>query len=207
MVNFIKVSDFARRKGVSERTVRNWIKKGKLSTTTKTIENRSTLVIILESNSEHSEAFNEDLNENIQDDSGPIQEAEIIPGSASYSLVSMEKTTFEQLIESIKSMSESRAEADQDTINRFKEEIFEIKAENKKLNTDIKQLNDLLTKEKIESAQLQAELKIKDLRIKELEEQIDKFQLEKYDKINNSNQDKDKNNTNIWNRINKNRKL
>ena len=177
MTKYITFSDYARLKGVSDRTVRNWKEQGKISVTSKIINNRNTLVVIvddeediIQSYSKHFEPQFEDKFQDIQKGFEPVQDAEIITDSPSYHMVSMENNTFEQLIQSIKDMAEARAESDKKTLDKTETEYFEAKAEIRKLNEEIKALGDLLTKEKIQSAQNEAELKIIQLRIKELSE-------------------------------------
>lgn len=205
MVQYIKVSEYAIQKGVSERTVRNWIQKGKLSTTNKIIDNRPTLVIIIDDNSEPSEVHSGSTEQFQPPPSGPIQDAEIVSNPSSYSLVSMEKTTFEQLIDSIKMMSEARADSDQQTIKKIETEYFESKAENKRLTEENKTLTELLMKEKILAAQVEANLKIKDIRILELEEKI-KIIEEKLSEASEQ-QGKKPENRSLWKLLNNSQKL
>lgn len=195
MAKYITFSEYARLKGVSDRTVRNWKEQGKISVTTKLINNRNTLVVIVDDEptdiQNSSKGSKPNLEKNIQEIQNafePIQDAEIIDDSQQYKMVSMENNTFDQLINSIKQLAESRAESDQKAMMKIENEYFETKAENKKLHEEKTQLIENLHSEKLLAAQLEAEIKISTLQIKELTEKINKQSelLSEYSEIINT---------------------
>ncbi|MEW5819255.1 MAG: hypothetical protein AB1782_03620 [Cyanobacteriota bacterium] len=93
-----------------------------------------------------------------------IQEAEIINESQQYSMVSMEQSSFDQLIETFKQLAEAKSSSDEEAFKRMENEYFEMKSKSVKLEEENKKLfKDI--------AFAEAELKIKEMTINELKEQ------------------------------------
>lgn len=176
MVNYYTFSEYARLKGVSDRTVRNWKEQGKISVTSKVINNRSTYVVIVDENdpgglntSKRSEDFESLTEKGVQNLSEDFQDAEILENDPQQGLVSIENVTIERILQSIKELSEAKAESDQKTIDRIQAEYFEAKAEIKTLREELIKQKEQVQQEKILTIQTEAELKILQLQMTEKE--------------------------------------
>ncbi|MEW5820864.1 MAG: hypothetical protein AB1782_11795 [Cyanobacteriota bacterium] len=188
----VTITEYAHLNKISVSAVYKRISRGKLKTTQGVRNNQNCTLILIE---DHINNFGQvqqgqkpqymNIEENVQSIGHHVQDAEIITESTQHNLVSMENTTFEQLIQHITNLAEARATTEKESFNRLEQQFMEIKAENT-------QLKEQVDKYKFEAIQNEAELKIAELKIKELEEKINYFNSE-----NNS----------IWTRINKPRKL
>lgn len=178
----LTVRDYARVYGLSESAVRKQLRSGKLAFTKQIINNRETTLIIVEESllgtartvlpeKQFYKSTAPKLDgttpgvvyQNNSDDE--VQEAEIINDSNPYNIVSMENNTFDQLIKSIKEMADDRAKTEKEAYSKLEQEYFELKAKCSKLEEENKALI-------IESVQNDANYRISELKLKELEMQI-----------------------------------
>lgn len=193
MPEFKKISDFAKIAGVSTRSVRNWVEDNKLNTTKETVNNKEITVIVIDDKAkkylrrnEYNEGreetfypkekednyYSEEREEKNSFSSLYVKDAEIINETTKYNLVSMENTTFEQLINKITQLAEAKADAKEEYITKLEEELHELRAKVKELEIENKNYI-------IQNAQMETEIKIKDLKVIELEEKIKPIQDEK----------------------------
>lgn len=205
----LTISEFCRRTGKSDKTVRNWIKKKKLQSSKKMLDGRLVSTVYIENDTKIQSDFQdvqEPISKHIQEHKQDVQEAEFITENTSYNMVSMENTTFERLITQIQELAEARAQAEEKTSKNIQEHLMEEKTKVQILQEKIDtiqneyqiKLDDLrseLSKEKILAAQIEAGSKIKDLRIKELEDKLSKYD-DQQNKINTLEQQS--NSSNIW---------
>lgn len=178
------VSEYSDLTGTPTRTVRNWIRDGKLATSKGVRNNREVILISIDENEKmagHTASHDakQIIEESAKNDSIAnhgimVEDAEIIKESTEYNLVSMENTTFEKLISEIGRLSDARANTDQETIKQYLDEINRLRAELRTLLDDNKQLV-------AENAMATAEINILKIRLEEKEKEISAMagQLEK----------------------------
>ena len=189
MLSELTVKEYATLKDVSEKTVHNWIEKGRLQCKYKNIKGRNVKVILVNDNellrnynenySEPKSAFQRSSMNEFQNQEQAYEEAEIIDETSTeknYNVISMENNTFEELINSIKELANARAQSDKESIENYKEQFFEAKSEIKQLQERLLNLKDDLTIEKLKSAQFETEVKIQSLRIEEFENKINNLE-------------------------------
>lgn len=164
MVNYIDVQEYAVQKGVSEKTVRNWIDKKQVNYIEKYTGKKKKYYIIDEEGSNPPVKNEED---------SAIVDAVILPNSSeteSKALVSMESITFEKIIENIKIIAESKSKSDEKSIEELKQEIYKLQSEVKVMGSEIDKLKEKLHQTEIENIQLSSEIKLKEMRITELQQ-------------------------------------
>ena len=172
-VKKISVLEYANLIGLSIKTIYKKINKGEIP---HILESGKKLVIVeddtyfklLERNRSLDGDYIEKNEETIETEY--VQDGEIIndsPGEQSFNIIRMENATFENLIHSIKDLSDKRAETYEETIKRLQEEYYECRAENKKLIEENKELT-------IKLAEAEVNYRIGDIRVKELENKREK---------------------------------
>lgn len=180
----LTVKDFAFNFKIPETTLRGWISRDELTTSSEIIKNRKTRIVLLDEKAQkkineyrgvatsenefnyetitHNETRNEYTTGHNADKSN-VQDAEIITDSTHFQMISMEQSSFDQLITSIKELAEAKSQSDNEAIKRIENEYFELKTKFTHLDEENKKLFK-------EIALAEAEIKIKEMRIKELEE-------------------------------------
>lgn len=168
----VTITEYAHENKISVSAVYKRISRGKLKTTQGVRNNQNcTLILVDYDGQANGHIYTspppklDKMNENVQQGKEPIQDAEIISDSPAYQMVSMEHTTFEQLIQRITDLAEARSSAERTSLERIEKEYLELKAENKELKEKLEIF-------KIESIQAQSDLKISEIRIKELENEL-----------------------------------
>lgn len=170
VMEYLRVSDYAVRIGRSERTVRDWVKKGKVDYTYKMIDGKKIQVIEVKTVSNISPnvaAIDAEYEEIASND---IAEHEEVAGN---SIISMENTTFDNLIDKITKLADDSKITDQKTIDFLYAEVHELRAATKAQQEEIKQhIRDTALLE-VELNIKKVELEEKDKKITELEAQLD----------------------------------
>ncbi|MEW5820077.1 MAG: hypothetical protein AB1782_07775 [Cyanobacteriota bacterium] len=164
----LSVPEYAKLLDINESTVRKHIRAGKVDAIEETFNNRKVYKIILDDN---DPIFNQYYTGHGTAQNFEPQEAEIIDESEGYHLISMEKDSFDNLIDKFEKLSQDRAKALESTLELVRAELFEMRAENKKIAEE-------LYKERINAAQIEVEIKIKDIKINEMEEHNNKLKSE-----------------------------
>lgn len=133
----LTVREYAIEKKISETAVRKQINRNQLRTTHEIINNRKTLLIIIDNSSEPSleQTFKES-----QPGSEPIKDIEIINDATGFQVVSMEQSSFDSLIQSFKEVSSNQVEMVEGIIKSTQTELFETRAELKILQEENKKL-------------------------------------------------------------------
>lgn len=175
-VKEVTITEFAHINNISVSAVYKRISRGRLKTTQGIRNNQKCTLILMDNGPGHNQPFQsvqtpkyDMYNQDVHQIEEPVQEAELIGENTQYNLVSMENTTFEQLIQKITDLAEARSQTDRESLDKLERVYLEIKAENKELRQKVENY-------KIESIQSQAELKICEMRVKELEK--DKLALQ-----------------------------
>lgn len=178
----LTVREYATREGLSTTAVRKQIEKGRLATCRKNLGGKEIIHIIVDDGYQQTNKHEQPVILNqVDNHETSVQDAEIIKESNTFNLVSMETSTFEQLIQNIKSLADDRSKTEKEAYNKLEAEYFALKQE-------IKQLRETNETLKIESIQASAELKISQIRNKELEEKITRLEEGKTvlnEKLNN----------------------
>ncbi len=221
----ITVLEYANLLGVSVKTIYKRIDKGQ---TPHVVQGGKKLVTIedleyLRLLGEKGESITEPQKSSVENkENESFHDAEIVndsPVEPEFQIVSMEQTSFDRLISSIKDLADNQLISWKESYSRIEREYLEIKAENKGL----KEKNESL---RIEAIQAKAELKIIEIRVKELENN-NLVQVEKNEDLKNKIKDlekqrddlkkqcdhlreeikNNKQNRSLWDKINYNRKL
>lgn len=164
----LSVAEYARRLGKNESTIRKQISAGKLQAITERVNNRKVYMVLVDEESEILQENYQTVKEkftDLRELNQEVQEAEIIQESSGFQMFSIEKESFDLMLTKFETMSNDRANTLESSLKLVQEELFQIKADNKKLQEELLQ-------EKIKAAQIEAESKIKDIKIKELEEKL-----------------------------------
>ncbi|MGD9580814.1 MAG: hypothetical protein AB7V50_05545 [Vampirovibrionia bacterium] len=167
----VTITEFAHINNISVSAVYKRISRGRLKTTQGIRNNQKCTLILVDDSPIYNEPFQPVQNHRIDMENyhvhsveESVQEAEFISESTQHNLVSMENTTFEQLIQKITELADARSEADRESLKRLEAAYLE-------LNAEYKEIREKMENYKIESIQYQAELKISQLRITELEKE------------------------------------
>lgn len=177
------ISELERKYGYSNSKIRRLIKKRLLPITKEKRENKDITIVLVEDEKKLKELFGDhDYHYEHQDDNQAderlnqfpretFQDVEIIKETSDYQLISMEQKSFDQLIQSIKELADDRTKADRESYKKLEDQYFLILQDNKLLAEKVENY-------KIESIQAQAESKIKELKINELEAVINQLKKE-----------------------------
>ncbi|MEW5818569.1 MAG: hypothetical protein AB1782_00125 [Cyanobacteriota bacterium] len=169
----LTVREYAIEKKISETAVRKQINRNQLRTTHEIINNRKTLLIVMDNSSEPGleQTFKES-----QHGSEPIKDIEIINDATGFQMVSMEQSSFDSLIQSFKEVSSNQVEMVEGIIKSTQTELFETRAELKILQEENKKLiletAEYVTNSKIcelKNTELITEVKNLNAKINELE--------------------------------------
>lgn len=165
----VTITEFAHINNISVSAVYKRISRGRLKTTQGVRNNQKCTLILMDTGPMSNQSFEHiqnskiDMhNHDVHQVEEPVQEAEFISENTQYNVVSMENTTFEQLIQKITDLAEARYFAEKESMDKLERQYLELKAENKELREN-------LNTYKIESIQAQAELRISQIRVDELE--------------------------------------
>ena len=165
----VTITEFAHINNISVSAVYKRISRGRLKTTQGVRNNQKCTLILMDTSPTHNQSFDhvqnpkmDMYNNNVHQVEEPVQEAEFISENTQYNIVSMENTTFEQLIQKITDLAEARYFAEKESMDKLESQYLELKAENKELREKVNTY-------KIESIQAQAELRISQIRVDELE--------------------------------------
>lgn len=173
MSKYLSVEEYAAILNISDSAVRKQIRSGKLPAIKDKSSKRPKYLIAV-TEEEFNKAKTLKVSEprpehHTEPEPEKIEEAELVAEPVpEYSLVSMENATFERLLDDIKTLANDRKEADQHYITRLEEELYKVQAE-------LKTVKEELQTEKIKAAQFEADNKIKELRIQELEKKTKWF--------------------------------
>lgn len=168
----LTVREYAIEKRISETAVRKQIKQNRLRTTHEMLNNRKTILILVDEGSEHVyDQTKPDKPNQTEPGFESVYDAEIVNDSPGYNIVSIEKESFDSLIQNFKVMSDDRANVLEKSLESTQTEFFELKAK-------YTQLEEKHQQQLIELIQSQVEMKIKELKISELEAKL-KGQQEK----------------------------
>ena len=194
-MNKLSIKEFGYKFQIPESTLRGWVAANKLVTDVQIIKKRKTTVILLDdkaaaavseykgfvtSSDELNDAVaNKQVAENDLDTSfvasdENIQDAEyeeireVRDVNTNFNLVSLETTTIERMLDQIQNFAEERAKTLEDTNQQVHNELFELKAEIKTLRDENKSML-------LKNAQLEVETNIKQKRVEELENDINKL--------------------------------
>jgi hypothetical protein len=166
----LTVREYAIEQGISDTAVRKQIKRNQLRTTYEMLNNKKTTLILLENDFQSSSEPESTIESNQKEPgSEPIQDAEFIESPQNFQLVSMEQSSFDNLIQSFKEMAEQRAESDQTSYEKLETAYFELKTR----VTNLEEENKNMYKKVAIS---EAELRIKDMTIQEKTEKIKELQ-------------------------------
>ena len=165
----VTITEFAHINNISVSAVYKRISRGRLKTTQGIRNNQKCTLILMDTSPIHNQSFEhvqnskiDMYNHNVHQVEEPVLEAEFISENTQYNVVSMENTTFEQLIQKITDLAEARYFAEKESMDKLERQYLELKAENKELREKVNSY-------KIESIQAQAELRISQIRVDELE--------------------------------------
>ncbi|MEW5818701.1 MAG: hypothetical protein AB1782_00795 [Cyanobacteriota bacterium] len=188
----LSVAEYAKMVGKNESTIRRAIQAGRLHAIKEVVNNRPVYKIPVGMSEGGARASMQDNNEV----DALVHEAEIIGNQNQYAMVSMEQSSFDDLINQFTVLSNARAETMQKSLEDTKNEYFELKAEystmHNDLRTQIRNLEKEIMQEKIKAAQIEAESKIKEIHLKEMSLELEKIRpeynklKEKFEKINNA---------------------
>lgn len=175
---WISTTEYARRYGKAEGTVRKWIASKKISPDKikKEIHNNREVYRIWDGDGSPDDygTHRTQYDDSMQ---GTVQEAEIIDESEKYELITTYKESFDKFYD----FSEKRVNELTESINVMRSELFEVRSENK-------QLTETLMLEKVKCAQFEAELKIKQMGRDEIETRHQK----ELEQLKKTIEDKDK---------------
>lgn len=152
----LTVSEYSDKTGLNESTIRKQIRSGKLRATREVRNNKKVYVILVDNDDPNIRAIPEVEKQDIR----AIPEAEIISEDKDYQMISIEKESFDSLIEKFEKLSNDRAHAIEESYKRLETEYHELRAELTKIREELYQ-------EKIKAAQFEAELNILKLRDQE----------------------------------------
>lgn len=191
----LTIKQFQIKYGIAESTVRSWVKKKRLTTAFELINNRETKVVIIDEkalsaikqynlNAGNTAIDTAAYSENIQPISGDtarhtaanetIEDAEILDYSNRYQLVSMEQSSFDSLIQSIKELAEARAQTEKHAYDNLLHEY-------NKIQQQITQLQSKYEKANVEAIQAEAELRIKNIEMIEKDKKIEELERQNQD--------------------------
>lgn len=209
----LTVAEYARRTGKNESTVRKWINTGQLKTSTEVINNRKVTVILVE---DSFESVQDDTGSVLPDRTGMIQDhqkssPEPLYGDFVQKMYEDNMNLVQDIknyADSIKEYAEKAGQAKLLTVSeeKTKEQFFQTQQENKSLvteNASLKkevdllkdQLKDLkveltsLREQNQQAIQIEAESKIKDMTIRELEEKLNEIN-KAFEELKNAQQEK-----------------
>lgn len=161
----LTVREYAIEKGISETAVRKQINRNQLRTTHEIINNRKTLLIIVEDGLEPSKPNHSSLPPY---GSEPYKDVEIVNETTGFQIVSMEQSSFDNLIQSFKEISTNQIETIEGVLKATQTELFETKAELKKSFEENKNLI-------LQSAQSETNSKIIEVKNLELQNELEKL--------------------------------
>jgi DNA-binding transcriptional MerR regulator len=171
----VSVREYSERTGINERTVRRYIKSGRLPSTKQVVNNREITMVLVDDDFDYNPSGSPDTsgqpdsNMAISPDSdNSIADAELIENTVTHNLVTMDNTVFEQLINNIKALADDRAYSDAEAYKKLEREYFEIKTKLSGLEQTLQQLKEEIMQEKIKAAQFESETRIKEMKISEL---------------------------------------
>lgn len=203
----LTIAQYEELTGIPNRTIRNKIDSGDLPSSREKINNRKVKVVQVDDIQYEEYQKIVASKKNIVDSHGEInagkknygespiasqnkstsesyQEAEIIEdlemSKPQYNLISMENDTFENLIQNIKDMADDRSQTEKDAYKRLEQQYFQASQQASEWRSKAEEY-------RIESIQAESDSKIKDIRIKELEEKLSKYE-DQEDKIKNIEQ-------------------
>lgn len=175
-MQYLSTKDYAELVGLSESTIRKKCQQNKLPHVVEKYNNRDVYRVKVEdtflSNNRSSDTLIDQAPKNqsdkLADESIEVSDAEIVSDTTHYPMITIEKDSFDSIINNFTKLSEDFKGALDVSYNRLESEYLEIKAELKAVKAELQE-------EKLKAAQFEADNKIKDLRIQELEKKTKWF--------------------------------